>query len=159
MSGESKKVMPAPTPAIPTAPIAPTVPTAPMAPDQKTKQPNPGGSGQAHVGTGKHAATKAGAYGGAEAGGMIGGIVGPPIVGNIVGGLVGERVGEAVAKETGAADAAGWANRKMADIFGQRRADKVGEMALTAFGYSESEHCICCPCMPASQILYFIFSM
>ena len=36
------------------------------------------------------------------------------------------------------------------------RADKVGDVALTAMGYSESEKCICCPCMPASQILFFV---
>ena len=32
----------------------------------------------------------------------------------------------------------------------------MGDIALTAMGYSESERCLFCPCMPASQILFFI---
>ena len=47
----------------------------------------------------------------------------------------------------------------IAAMVGKDRADKMGEIAMTALGYSESEKCICCPCMPASQILFFIMSL
>jgi hypothetical protein len=44
----------------------------------------------------------------------------------------------------------------MSRVIGRRNVDKIGEITLTALGYSKSEECVCCPCMPASQILLFI---
>ena len=102
------------------------------------------------------AATKASAYGGSEAGAAIGHMVGPPVIGGIVGNLVGERVGEGVAKEMGLDKVARNFNDDVAGVVGQRRADKMSEIAMTALGYSESERCVCCPCMPKSQILFFV---
>ena len=29
---------------------------------------------------------------------------------------------------------------------------QAGEITLTALGYSEHEECVCCPCLPASQV-------
>ncbi len=109
-------------------------------------------------GTGGRAASKAGAYGGAEVGGMLGRMVGPPVVGPIVGNLVGEKAGERAARETGLDRAAAQVNKDLASVVGRRRADKVGEIALTALGYSESEKCVCCPCLPASQVLFFLIT-
>jgi len=100
--------------------------------------------------TGK-AASKAGAYGGSELGSMLGGAVGPPIIGNVVGNIVGEKVGEKVIRDTGLDKFATEAGDKAAGVIGRERVDKVGEIALTAFGYSENEECVCCPCCPASQ--------
>ncbi len=44
----------------------------------------------------------------------------------------------------------------MSRVIGRRNVDKIGEITLTALGYSKSEECVCCPCMPASQILLFV---
>jgi hypothetical protein len=85
-------------------------------------------------------------------------MVGPPIIGGIVGNIVGERVGEGAIKATGLDKAASDFNQGVASIVGQRRADKMGEIGLTAIGYSESEKCVCLPCMPKSQPLFFIMT-
>eukprot|EP00092_Neocalanus_flemingeri_P053384 GFUD01062720.1.p1 GENE.GFUD01062720.1~~GFUD01062720.1.p1 ORF type:complete len:227 (+),score=61.19 GFUD01062720.1:2-682(+) len=43
--------------------------------------------------------------------------------------------------------------------------NKLGDMSMTAFGYSDSEVCVCFPCLPASQVLlvitvpFFFFNM
>uniref|UniRef100_A0A0K2TH08 Uncharacterized protein n=1 Tax=Lepeophtheirus salmonis TaxID=72036 RepID=A0A0K2TH08_LEPSM len=102
------------------------------------------------------AASKAGAYGGSEAGSMLGNMVGPPIIGGVIGNLIGERVGEKITKETGLDDAAGRIGQKVGGVIGQRNADKAGEIALSAFGYSEREECVCCPCLPASQTMLWV---
>ena len=40
--------------------------------------------------------------------------------------------------------------------YGRRNVNKLGDMTMTAFGYSDQEVCVCCPCLPASQVLLFI---
>lgn len=105
---------------------------------------------------GGRAAAKAGAYGGSEVGSMIGGMVGPPIIGSVIGNLVGERVGEKATKDMGLDKAAGQLGDDMSRVIGRRNVDKIGEITLTALGYSKSEECVCCPCLPASQILLFL---
>jgi len=110
---------------------------------------------QTHTNVGK-ATGKAGAYGGSELGSLIGGKVGPPVIGNIVGNLVGEKIGEKAINETGIGEKVTEAGDKLAGVIGRRNVDKLGDMTMTAFGYSDSEVCICCPCLPASQILLFI---
>ena len=107
---------------------------------------------------------KAGAYGGSELGSMLGGAVGPPVIGSVVGNLVGERVGEKAINKTGIDKKVSEAGDQLAGVIGKRNVDKVGDIALTSFGYSESEECLCCPCLTASQILlfttvpYFVFN-
>lgn len=49
-------------------------------------------------------------------------------------------------------------NDDLAAVVGRRRADKVSEIGLTAIGHSEGEKCVCCPCMPASQVLFFLIT-
>lgn len=105
---------------------------------------------------GGRVATKAGAYGGSEVGSIIGGMVGPPIIGNVIGNLVGERVGEKTTKEMGLDRAAGQLGDDMSKVIGRRNVDKIGEITLTALGYSKSEECVCCPCLPASQVLLIV---
>ncbi|QQP56822.1 Uncharacterized protein FKW44_001618, partial [Caligus rogercresseyi] len=102
------------------------------------------------------AAAKAGAYGGSEAGSMLGNVVGPPVIGGVIGSLVGERAGEKFTKEMGLDDAASRMGKRVGDVIGQRNADKAGEIALSAFGYSEREECVCCPCLPASQTMLWV---
>ena len=102
------------------------------------------------------AATKATAYGGSEAGAILGGAVGPPVIGGIIGTVVGEKVGEKAAGKFGINDTAGKVSDDLAKVVGKRNVDKMGEITLTALGYSAEEECVCCPCMPASQILFFI---
>lgn len=102
------------------------------------------------------AATKATAYGGSEAGAILGGAVGPPIIGGIIGGVVGEKVGEKSAGRFGVDETAKKVSDDLAKVVGQRNVDKLGEITLTALGYSSEEECVCCPCMPASQILFII---
>lgn len=110
---------------------------------------------QGHTNVGK-ATGKAGAYGGSEIGSMIGGKVGPPIIGSIVGNLVGEKYGEKAIHKTGIDDKVTEAGDKLAGVIGRRNVDKLGDMTMTALGYSDSEVCVCCPCLPASQVLLFI---
>jgi len=112
-------------------------------------------SAQGHTNVGK-ATGKAGAYGGSELGSLIGGKVGPPVIGSIVGNLVGEKVGEKAIHKTGIDEKVTEAGDKLAGVIGRRNVDKLGDMTMTAFGYSDSEVCVCCPCLPASQILLFI---
>ena len=102
------------------------------------------------------AATKATAYGGSEAGAILGGAVGPPVIGGIIGTVVGEKVGEGAAGKFGLDQTAGKISDDLAKVVGKRNVDKMGEITLTALGYSAEEECVCCPCMPASQILFFI---
>lgn len=102
------------------------------------------------------AATKASAYGGSEVGAIVGGAVGPPIVGGIVGNIVGEKLGEKSAVKLGINDAAQGISNDLAKVVGQRNVDKMGQITLTALGYSNEEECVCCPCLPASQTLLII---
>ena len=108
-----------------------------------------------HTNVGK-ATGKAGAYGGSEIGSRIGGAVGPPIIGGIIGNLVGERVGEKAIHKTGIDEKVTDAGDRLAGVIGKRNVDKIGDIAMTSLGYSESETCICCPCLPASQVLLFM---
>ena len=78
--------------------------------------------------------------------------------GNVVGGIVGEKLGEKGATKFGIDEAAGKMSNDLAKVVGQRNVDKMGEIAQTALGYSAEEECVCCSCMPASQILFFIMS-
>lgn len=116
-----------------------------------------------HGGAGRGAAakatTKASAYGGSELGSIIGNSVGPPIIGGIIGNVVGERVGEKAAVKTGINDAAGRISDDLAQVVGQRNVDKMGEITLTALGYSGEEECVCCTCLPASQVLLIVMSL
>ena len=105
------------------------------------------------------AATKATAYGGSEAGAILGGAVGPPVIGGIIGTVVGEKVGEKAAGRFGLAETAGNVSDDLAKVVGKRNVDKMGEITLTALGYSSEEECVCFPCMPASQILFLIMLM
>jgi len=105
------------------------------------------------------AATKATAYGSSEVGAMLGGAVGPPIVGGIVGGIVGERLGEKGSTRFGITETAGQVSNDLAKVVGQKNVDKMGEITLTALGYSEEEECVCCPCLPASQSLLIIMCL
>jgi len=102
------------------------------------------------------ASEKAGAYGGSELGSMLGGAVGPPIIGSIVGNLAGEVVGAKAIKDTGIDKKVSEAGDKLAGVIGQRNVNKLGDMTMTAFGYSDQEVCVCCPCLPASQVLLLI---
>ena len=86
----------------------------------------------------------------------ITGAVGPPVIGGIIGTVVGEKVGEKAAGKFGLAETAGNVSDDLAKVVGKRNVDKMGEITLTALGYSSEEECVCCPCMPASQILFFI---
>ena len=108
-----------------------------------------------HTNVGR-ATGKAGAYGGSELGSKLGGAVGPPIIGSIVGNLVGERVGEKAIHETGIDERVTEAGDKLAGVIGKRNVDKLGDVVMTSLGYSDSETCICCPCLPASQVLLFL---
>lgn len=108
--------------------------------------------------TGK-AVSKAGAYGGSELGSMVGGVVGPPIIGNVIGNIVGEKVGEKVIVDTGLGDLATKTGDELAKVIGRDGVEKVGEITLTALGYSESEECVCCPCLPASQGLVYLTTL
>jgi len=109
-------------------------------------------------------ASKSGAYGGAELGSMVGGAVGPPIIGGIVGTLVGEMVGEKAIQDMGLDRKVAGAGDSLAGVIGERNVNKVGDIVLTAFGYSDQEVCVCCPCLPASQVLlvltlpFFLFN-
>lgn len=107
------------------------------------------------VGSGA-AARSAGAYGGSEVGSIVGGMVGPPVIGGIVGGIVGEVVGADAVSKIGLDEKAKKVNDKMERVIGKRNAEKVSEITMTALGYSITETCICCPCLPASQIMYFV---
>jgi len=108
-----------------------------------------------HTNVGK-ATGKAGAYGGSELGSRLGGAVGPPIIGGIIGNLVGEKVGEKAIHKTGIDEKVTEAGDKLAGVIGKRNVDKLGDVAMSSFGYSDSETCICCPCLTASQVLLFI---
>ena len=81
-----------------------------------------------------------------------------PNPGNVVGGILGEKLGEKGATKFGIDEAAGKMSNDLAKVVGQRNVDKMGEIAQTALGYSAEEECVCCSCMPASQILFFIMS-
>jgi hypothetical protein len=107
-------------------------------------------------GAATRAATKATAYGGSEAGALIGQAVGPPIIGGVIGNIVGERFGEKAARKVGLDGAAGRISDDLASVVGQKNVDKMGEITLTALGYSNEEECVCCPCIPASQSLLII---
>lgn len=102
------------------------------------------------------ATSKAGAYGGSELGSIVGGAVGPPVIGGIIGNLVGEKVGEKAIRETGLDEVAAKTGDKLSKVVGRDNVEKLGEITLTAFGYSDTEECVCCPCLPASQILLFL---
>ena len=45
------------------------------------------------------------------------------------------------------------AGDQLAGVIGKRNVDKLGDIVMTSFGYSESETCLCCPCLPASQVM------
>ena len=102
------------------------------------------------------AATKATAYGGSEVGALLGGAVGPPVIGGMVGNVVGEKMGEKYANKLGLDEAAGRVRDDLAKVAGKSNVDKLGEITLTALGYSTEEECVCLPCCPASQILLII---
>jgi len=120
-----------------------------------TPPPPPQPSENRNTNVGK-ATSKAGAYGGSELGSLLGGAVGPPVIGGIIGNLVGEKVGEKAIKETGLDDVASKTGDKLSKVVGRDNVEKMGEITLTAFGYSETEECVCCPCLTASQILLFL---
>jgi len=139
-------------------PLYPSAPQGYSHPSQinvATPSMAPAHTAQHHTNVGK-ATGKAGAYGGSELGSLIGGKVGPPIIGGIVGNIVGEKYGEKAIHKTGLDDKVTEAGDKLAGVIGRRNVDKLGDMTMTAFGYSDSEVCICCPCLPASQVLLFI---
>lgn len=110
---------------------------------------------QSHTNVGR-ATGKAGAYGGSEIGSRLGGAVGPPIIGGIIGNLVGEKVGEKAILKTGIDEKVTEAGDQLAGVIGKRNVDKLGDIVMTSFGYSDSETCLCCPCLPASQVLLLI---
>jgi len=139
-----------------TAPQQPNWAAAPQGythPSQVNLGGNAGASSGTNVGQGTR---KAGAYGGSELGSRLGGAVGPPIIGGIVGSLAGEVVGEKVVKETGVDKKVKEAGDQLAGVIGRRQVNKLGEMTMSAFGYGDQETCICCPCLPASQVLLFL---
>ncbi|XP_023333132.1 uncharacterized protein LOC111704961 [Eurytemora carolleeae] len=111
---------------------------------------NPGENRPTNVGK---ATSKAGAYGGSELGSIVGGAVGPPVIGSIIGNLVGERVGEKAINETGLNKFATKTGDKLSGVIGRNNVEKMSEITLSALGYSETEECVCCPCLPASQVL------
>ena len=47
------------------------------------------------------------------------------------------------------------AGDQLAGVIGKRNVDKLGDIVMTSFGYSDSETCLCCPCLPASQVIMF----
>jgi len=59
-------------------------------------------------------------------------------------------------KETGVDKKVKEAGDQLAGVIGRRQVNKLGEMTMSAFGYGDQETCICCPCMPASQVLLFL---
>lgn len=112
----------------------------------------PGENRNPNTNAGK-ATSKAAAYGGSELGSIIGGAVGPPVIGGIIGNLVGEKVGESVINRTGINKFASRTGDKLSSVVGRDNVNKMGEITLTALGYSDTEECVCCPCLPASQVL------
>ena len=102
------------------------------------------------------AMTNAGANGGSELGSIVGGALGPPIIGSYIGSLVGEKVGEKVINETGLNEFATRTGDKLSDVIGRNNVKKMHEITLSALEYSETEECVCCPCLPASQVLLFL---
>ena len=70
--------------------------------------------------------------------------------------MVGEMVGEKAMDKTGISEMVTKAGDKLAPVIGRRNVNKLGDMTMTAFGYSDSEVCVCCPCLPASQVLLVI---
>ena len=108
-----------------------------------------------HTNAGK-AKEKAGAYGCSELGSQIGGAVGPPVIGSLVGTLVGEMIGEKTMDKTGVNEMVSKAGDKLVPVIGRRNVNKLGDMTMTAFGYGDSEVCVCCPCLPASQVLLVV---
>ena len=44
----------------------------------------------------------------------------------------------------------------MEKVIGKRNTDKVAEITMTALGYSVTETCICCPCMPGNAVRVLI---
>ena len=120
-----------------------------------------GGNSNSHTrGTGYtnagQATGKAGAYGCSELGSQLGGVVGPPVIGGLVGSFVGEMVGQKTMDQTGVSDMVGKVGDKLVPVIGRRNVNKLGDMTMTAFGYSDSEVCVCCPCLPASQVLLVV---
>ena len=39
----------------------------------------------------------------------------------------------------------------MEKVIGKRNTEKVAEITMTALGYSITETCICCPCLPGKS--------
>ena len=71
---------------------------------------------------------------------------------------MGERLGEKGMENSGLGAKVGRARDKLGDQIGHDNVDKMGEIALVALGYSEDETCICCPCMPKSQLMLFVMT-
>ena len=99
------------------------------------------------------AMSKAGATGGSELGSIVGGAVGPPIIGSIIGNLVGEKIGEKAINETGLNKFATRTGDKLSDVIGRNNVEKMHEITLGVLGFGETEECVCCPCLSASQVL------
>ncbi len=68
-------------------------------------------------------------------------------------------MGEKSATKFGINEAAENLSDDLAKVVGRRNVDKMGEITLTALGYSQEEECICCPCLPASQTLLIVMTM
>ena len=91
--------------------------------------------------------------------------MGPPVIGSMIGTLVGEMVGDTTMDTKGLNNVFSKAGDKLAPVVGKSNVNKIGDITMTALGYSESEVCVCCPFLPASQILlvvtvpFFIFNL
>ena len=73
-----------------------------------------------------------------------------------MGGIVGERLGEKGMENSGLGAKVGRARDRLGQQIGDDNVDKLGEITLVALGYSEDETCLCCPCLPRSQIMLMV---
>lgn len=88
-------------------------------------------------------------------------------VGGTIGGCLGEKLGEDAVERSGLKKQAEGVDQKvqegarkvrdkLGNVIGEENVDKAEEIALIHFGLSDDESCGCFPCLPSSQILFFI---
>ena len=78
---------------------------------------------------------------------------GTEIIGSVIDTMVGKEDREKVIEGTGLDKFAKKTGDNMAKLIGRDGVEQVGEITLTVLGESETEECLCFPCLPASQVL------